>query len=123
MEINKIDSIYNFLRSEEFRRRPAMFIGKISIFELRAYTDGYRMSLLIHNIEEDNNIFNSNAFGDFVAERYNRPAQAGWDKNIWSENYGDEYQSFRDFFRLFDEFFGEKKEDTYYENLLAPYRK
>ncbi|MBO0950684.1 hypothetical protein [Fibrella forsythiae] len=118
MEIEKTDSIYNLLRSERFRSRPAMYLGKVSILALDLFIVGYRHALYVYGIEEANNIFNDREFGDFVAERYNRPAQAGWARNIWFEDYGDDEVAFRDFIRLFDEFIGEKKEETYYENLF-----
>lgn len=119
MEIERIDSLYNLLRSEQFRTRPAMYLGKVSILALDLFIAGYRQALYTHGIEEANNIFNDRAFGDFVAERYNRPAQAGWARNIWFEDYGDEEVAFKDFIHLFDEFIGEKKEEEYYQNLFV----
>jgi hypothetical protein len=121
MKRENIDSIFNLIRSEDFRAKPAMFMGRLSILGFGAYIAGYRNALWIHKIEEENNIFNDTAFGNFVAEYYKRPAQAGWANNIWAENSGDEPQSFKNFFRLFDEFIGEKKDEEYYENLLSFY--
>lgn len=119
--MENIVSIHELLRSEKFRRMPALFIGKLSILSLWAYIDGYRMALHIHNILENDNIFNDVKFNDFVANYYNKPAEAGWANNIWADNYGDEPQSFKTFFMLFDEFNGEKKEYNFYHNLMMLY--
>lgn len=121
MEAEKINSIYTLFRSDEFRKLPAKFIGRFSILGLRTYIEGYRGALLTYNIEEENNIFNYAEFNDFVAARFERTAESGWQKNIWVEYYGNEYQSFKIFFSLFDEFIGEKKEEEYYDGLLSSY--
>jgi len=114
-------SIFELIRSEQFRRRPAMFLGKLSILSLAAYIEGYRMALWIHKIDESDNLFNATKFNDFVANHYNRPAEAGWMNNIWAENYGDEAQSFKTFFILFDEFIKEKKDYNFYYHLMSLY--
>ena len=99
-----------------------MFLGRLSILELRAFIAGYSYALLVHKIQDDKEIFNFNGFNDFVAEYYKRPAQIGWALNIWAENYGDETQSFKHFFMLFDEFIEELKDSQFYDNLLMLYK-
>jgi hypothetical protein len=114
-------SLYEILKSESLRRRPTMWIGSLSILGLRNMIDGYLYCLEIHHIEEIE-IKQFHGFHDFVAKYYKRPSQAGWALNIWAENYGDEPQSLSSFFRLFDSFIGEKREDAFYHNLLLLYR-
>lgn len=116
-----ITTISELIRSEKFRRRPAMYLGRLSILEFSAFIAGYRTALWIHGIEEENNILNNSEFNDFVAEHYNKPAQAGWAKNIWAESYGEEPHSFMMFFLLFDKFIGEEKGDDFYQNLMLLY--
>lgn len=98
-----------------------MFLGKISIVKLGSYVDGYRAALLTYQLEEGDNIFDDVKFGNYVAEYYNRPAEAGWSNNIWAESYGNEPQGFINFLRLFDEFIGDVKEDSLYSNLTLLY--
>ncbi|QDK83108.1 hypothetical protein EXU85_32700 [Spirosoma sp. KCTC 42546] len=121
--MKETNTLYELLRSEEFRRRPAMFIGKLSILQLASYINGYRKGLSMHSIIE-NNSFDETAFSDLVAKYYDRPvpAQAGWALTIWAENYADETQSFMMFFLLFDELIGEVKEHSFYYNLSLLYQ-
>jgi hypothetical protein len=70
-------NLFDLLSSEVFRRRPAMYIGALSIFRLRSYIDGYFMALTLHKFEDTNN-FDFYEFNEFVAKKYKKPATAGW---------------------------------------------
>lgn len=114
-------TLYQVLSSEEFRRRPAMYLGKMSIAKLDAYITGYRAALIEYGIEEKDTIFDDIGFHDFVATYYNRPSAAGWANNIWAENYGDQIQCFKSFFLLFDKFTYQERAVEYYNNLMLLY--
>jgi hypothetical protein len=114
-------TLHELLTSEHFRRRPAMWIGKLSIIELRSFIDGYLLAIRNYEIEEEINIFSID-FHDFVADYYKKPSAAGWALNIWADNYGNAEQCFKDFFMLYDRFTKNKKSHDFYTNLLLLYR-
>lgn len=110
----------DFICSESFRRRPAMYLGELSVLSLRKYTDGYLMALQIHHISEKNEV-DFGSFHGFVANQYKIPNQAGWEHSILRMNQNKAAKSMSEFFKLFDRFINDEKEDAFYDNLTLLY--
>lgn len=97
-------SIFELLTSENFRNRPAMFIGEKKISILRAFIDGYLLGA-----ERDNTTLREKEkfaeFHDWVANYFGwYESTAGWKNIILKECNGNEESAVDKFFEIYDKF-------------------
>lgn len=101
-------SIYDLFDLEQFRKRPAMYMGSGSITVLRTYVHGYFYAIDANDIEIEDPV-RFEEFHDWVADYFGwRESTAGWANIILHECDGDEQGGLQTFFELYDQF---KKRD------------
>ena len=86
----------------ELRKRPGMFIGSDSIFDLHTFLNGYELALNVYGI--DDSLFDNDlSFHDWIALRTRfYESTSGW-ANMLSEFYGSE-KSLEYFWLHYDEY-------------------
>ena len=92
----------------KIRKIPALYFGgRENLSLLRAYIDGY----LARQHDEDVNFIGSfalNGFQEFVQKKYNIESSQSWDRIIDFYSSSDK-GAFETFYKLLDEYLGEKK--------------
>ena len=88
---------------DKIKTRPALYLGKRSIFSLQAFLDGYTCAyrqLAIPVTEQEQEIAE---FQDWIEKQFNQPSTQSWARIIlfYSE---DESQALDTFFQLFEDF-------------------
>ena len=88
---------------DKIKTRPALYIGKRSIFSLQAFLDGYTFACrqLAIPITEQEQEFAE--FQNWIEKQFNRPSSKSWARIILFDSE-DESQAFDTFFELFEDF-------------------
>ena len=87
------------------RKRPVMYLGQLSIGQLRTFLAGYsfaRRQMQIPQTQQEK-IFST--FQPWVEQHFGRSSQQHWDQIIL-EKSNNEAEAVTRFFSLFDEFIG-----------------
>jgi hypothetical protein len=88
----------------DIEKRPAMFIGGNSVFDLYTFITGYEFSLSVHNIQGARLFDDSLSFHDWVALRTHfYESTSGW-ANMLAEYYGSEEKALKMFFIHYREY-------------------
>jgi len=82
----------------KIKKRPGMFLSTFSTYTLKAFLDGYRYS-----VEENETSTVLDTFQIFIVDKYKASSTLSWD-NIIRMYSSSDYQAFKKFFELFDEF-------------------
>lgn len=91
---------------EEIRKRPGLYLGKKSLYLLKAYINGYTYGINEYNEEKTYNYFLD--FQSYVENRLSiSKTPYGWDRIINSLCESEE-EAFDKFFELYDEFMLER---------------
>ena len=85
----------------EVRKRPNMYLGKVSLERLSAFIDGYMTCL--RQVNHDERLDFYPGFQKYVQETYHIQATKNWASIITEFNVVEE-DAFRRFFELLDEF-------------------
>ena len=97
-------SIFDLLESENFRRRPGMYLSSPTISILFGFITGYFYAVDANDVTLKD-MDKLNGFNDFVANHYGwLESTAGWRNIILKESGGDEKKAFTRFFELYDVF-------------------
>jgi hypothetical protein len=88
---------------DRIRERPGMWLGEASLTALWHFANAYQHALSQHGIDEKLDPPFAE-FHDFCARYFQSTAVAGWRNIILADNFGQEEQSLRHFFSLFDQF-------------------
>lgn len=95
-------SIFDLLESENFRKRPGMYLAFPTISILFGFITGYFYAVDANDVTLED-MDKLNGFNDFVANHYRWPeSMAGWRNIILKESGGDEEKAFTTFFELYD---------------------
>lgn len=90
---------------ETIRARQRMYIDEPRISSLRSFIDGFTFALHINHIKLEDETIPFWFFYEWVSHHYNwGESTAGWCHIILKENKGDEEESLKVFFDLYDEF-------------------
>lgn len=103
-----MNSFYQLIKKIE--KRPSVYIGKKSIFNLQAFLDGYyfaRRELNIPLTEEEKEFQN---FLQWIREKFNIETGQLWSSIILFQA-GDETRALNRFFSLFNQFIAETSEN------------
>jgi hypothetical protein len=101
-----MDNFYDLL--QKIKKRPAMYLGRHSIFSLQAYLDGYyyaRRELGVPLTEEESEF---QEFQKWMRERFNVETGQLW-ASILLFHSADERSAVDRFFNLFEEFLNREK--------------
>ncbi|MEA5566777.1 hypothetical protein [Anabaena sp. UHCC 0399] len=101
-----MNNLYNLL--QKIKKRPAMYLGKNSIFSLQAFLDGYyfaRREIGINLTEEEIEFQN---FLQWIRHRFNVETGQLWSSIILFHS-ADEKSAVDRFFTLFEEFNQQQK--------------
>ena len=93
----------------EIRRRPALYLGGSSIWQLEAFLGGLLHARSVFGLTSDaawDGI--EERFRDFVAEKYGVTSSQSWAKIIFFF-CEDDHEALTRFFALFDEFLGRSR--------------
>ncbi len=104
-ELN-MDNFYDLL--QKIKKRPAMYLGRHSIFSLQAYLDGYyyaRRELGVPLTEQESEF---QEFLKWIRERFKVETGQLW-ANILLFHSADERSAVDRFFNLFEEFINREK--------------
>ncbi len=96
-----MDNFYNLL--QKIKKRPAMYLGKKSIFSLQAFLDGYyfaRRELKVELTEEESEF---QEFLKWIRQKFNVETGQLW-ASIVLFHSADESKAVERFFNLFEEF-------------------
>lgn len=108
-----MDNFYNLLK--KIQKRPAMYLGKKSIFSLQAFLDGYyfaRRELKVDLTEEESEF---QEFLKWIRQKFNVETGQLW-ASIVLFHSADEGKAVERFFNLFEEFIGREKVKDISEN-------
>jgi hypothetical protein len=88
---------------DKIKTRPALYLGKRSIFSLQAFLDGYTCACRQLGISVTEQEQEFAEFQDWIEKQFNQPSTHSWARIIvfYSE---DESQALDTFFELFDKF-------------------
>lgn len=88
---------------ELMRDKPAMFLGRKSLYDLSSWIEGFCFAIKISN----KNVFDMDvdfvSFDKYVQNKYEWHDVGGWSYKI-RYRYRDEANAFDEFYRLYDEF-------------------
>jgi hypothetical protein len=101
-----MDNLYNLLK--KIQKRPAMYLGKNSIFSLQAFLDGYyfaRREMGIPLTEQESEF---QTFLQWIREKFNVETGQLWSSIILFHS-ADEKSAVERFFNLFEEFSQDNK--------------
>ncbi|HLP90025.1 MAG TPA: hypothetical protein VK184_15720 [Nostocaceae cyanobacterium] len=101
-----MDNLYNLLQN--IKKRPAMYLGRNSIFSLQSFLDGYyfaRREIGIPLTEKESEF---QTFLQWIRERFNVETGQLWSSIILFHS-ADEKSAVDRFFILFDEFMKQKQ--------------
>ncbi len=93
--------LYDLIRN--IQKRPAMYLGRSTISNLRTFIAGYifaRRQMQISQTKQEQEFSN---FQTWIQQRYNVTYNQTWDQIILFFSK-DENSAFEEFFKLFDEF-------------------
>jgi len=100
-----IESIFDLMNDENFRKRTAMYLGEKKISILRGFIVGYLYGLDAKEIQLRESEPKFEKFNDWVANHFNwYESTAGWNNIILKECGGDEKLAVDKFFELYDKF-------------------
>ncbi|TAE49951.1 MAG: hypothetical protein EAZ88_21595 [Oscillatoriales cyanobacterium] len=88
---------------DKIKSRPALYLGKRSIFSLQAFLDGYTFAcrqLAIPVTEQEQEFAE---FQDWIEKQFNQPSTQSWARIILFYSK-DESQALDTFFQLFENF-------------------
>ncbi len=95
----------------KIKKRPALYLGKSSLSQLKTFLDGYSFALRQLNIflSEEEQEFEE--FQEWIEDKFNQSSTQHWSRIIlfYSE---DERDALNRFFELFDEFINDNKKET-----------
>jgi len=94
-----MDPIYEMF--ERIRKRPGMYLGKMSVTNLHIFTIGYVTAQLEFN---ENYKTSFSDFNHFIDKKFNNSSTMGWANLILKLTNGDEEKALERFFELLDEF-------------------
>ena len=100
-------TIDELLVSEEFRKRPGMYIGGNGISALYFFIAGIHQAIFNYRLDEEFNrdIWLKHSFREWIVNHFDRGSTtAGWMHIILEENAGNEQVALRNFFELYDKF-------------------
>lgn len=101
-----MDNLYDLL--QKIKKRPAMYLGRHSVFSLQAYLDGYyyaRRELGVPLTEQESEF---QEFLKWIRERFNVETGQLW-SSILLFHSADERSAIDRFFNLFEEFINREK--------------
>ena len=101
-----MDNLYDLL--QKIKKRPAMYLGRHSVFSLQAYLDGYyyaRRELGVPLTEQESEF---QEFLKWIRERFNVETGQLW-SSILLFHSADERSAIDRFFNLFEEFINQEK--------------
>jgi len=91
----------------ELKKRPGMFIGSNSIFDLATFLQGYDFALSVHGITKESLFDEDISFHDWIALRtHYYESTSGW-ANMLTETYG-ENRALEQFWGHYDEYLNRK---------------
>lgn len=102
-EIQKPKTLHDILKL--IRRRPAMYLGSVSLKALSSFIDGYEAALSVNNLYE-NKIFASSIFSHYLVLEHKFDMSCiigGWEWYL-SKSSADEQEAFDKFYIFYDEF-------------------
>ena len=103
-----MDNLYDLLK--KIKKRPAMYLGRHSIFNLQAFLDGHyfaRRELGVPLTEQEREF---QTFLQWIRERFKVETEQLWASIILFHS-ADERSAVDRFFSLFEEFINQKKDN------------
>ena len=110
LKTKKIENIYDLF--DAIQPRPAMFFGKKSIINLKAFIDGLFFAEKYFDFDFDwKSFYSEDDFHDYTAKYFGwRESTAGWANIILEESQNDEEKAVDVFYALLEEFKLEKED-------------
>lgn len=93
--------LYDLIRN--IQKRPAMYLGKVTIANLRTFIAGYSFARRQMQIPQTSQEQEFSNFQTWIQQKYNVAYNQTWDQIILFFSK-DENTAFEEFFKLFDEF-------------------
>lgn len=93
--------LYDVIRN--IQKRPAMYLGRATISNLRTFIAGYSFARSLMQIPETRQEQEFSGFQTWIQKKYNVAYNQTWDQIILFFSQ-DENSAFDEFFKLFDEF-------------------
>ncbi|MBS3028595.1 hypothetical protein MEN41_13510 [Dolichospermum sp. ST_con] len=93
--------LYDLIRN--IQKRPAMYLGRATIANLRTFLAGYCFARRQTAIPQTQQEQEFSGFQNWVQQKYNVTSHQTWDQIILFFSK-DENTAFEEFFKLFDEF-------------------
>ena len=88
---------------ELLRNKPAMYLGRKSLHDLRSWLDGFQYAIFINDGTALKMDVDLSAFDTFIQDHYDWHDVGGWSAKIMYYNRIDT-EAFDEFFKLYDEF-------------------
>ena len=88
---------------ELIRKRPAMYLGRNSLQDLKTWLDGFVYAIHIFGDKKFAIDIDFQSFDKFIRDHYDWDDTGGWVAKI-QYYYRDEDKALDEFFRLYDEF-------------------
>ncbi|WP_017303312.1 hypothetical protein [Spirulina subsalsa] len=98
---NTEEYLYDLL--ERIKKRPGMYLGRVSLIRLKMLLLGYSMSREELGLELTQQEKQFSQFQNWIQEKYNVNSSEGWENIILSQ-VNDERLAFELFFELFEQF-------------------
>jgi hypothetical protein len=103
---NSGNNLFELLRSDSFRKRPAMYLGEATLSNLQNFIAGYYFPQDMHKFSLIPQEQQFQDFHDWVARYCGwKESTAGWKNIILQECQGDEKKALDSFFELYDNFY------------------
>ncbi len=106
--------LYDLIRN--IQKRPAMYLGKVTIANLRTFIAGYSFARRQMQIPQTAQEQEFSGFQTWIQQKYNVAYNQTWDQIILFFSK-DENTAFEEFFKLFDEFRQTKSFSQQQENI------
>lgn len=87
------------------RKRPVMYLGELSISQLRTFLAGYGFARRQMKIPQTQQEKMFSTFQTWIENRFGISSQQRWDRIILDSSQNEE-EAIQQFFTLFDEFMG-----------------
>lgn len=100
----QINTILELIDSENFRKRPNMYLGKNSITRLRIFMLGYETCEQFNSLNSKDSIPSFNLFYNWICKYYKETGSYNWDGIILKNCNDDEELALETFFLRYDEF-------------------
>ncbi len=113
--------LYDLIRN--IQKRPAMYLGRPSISNLRTFLAGYCFARRQMGIPQTAQEQQFSEFQAWIQDKFNLPSHQTWDQIILFFSQ-DEQAALNQFFKLFSEFTQtDELEPTAATNLISEYKK